>query len=59
MITLNHCNNCETNFMIPIEWSNGLDTTMFVCPECSSKNWMKLSDSPIIKEKQPVDELIF
>lgn len=44
MITINHCRHCDTDFMIPAEYSNGLDITMFLCPNCKSRNWGKLTD---------------
>ena len=47
MITINLCMHCGAQFLIPDEWSDGLDTTLFLCPECSSENWTKLVDSPI------------
>ena len=39
MITINHCRNCDTDFMIPMELTDGLDITMFVCPACKSRDW--------------------
>ena len=51
MITINHCIKCGTNFLIPMEYSDGLDITFFGCPECLSKNWGKLSDSPVLLDK--------
>ena len=42
MITINICSKCGAQFMIPTEYSDGLDTTFFVCPECFSKHWEKL-----------------
>jgi len=48
MITINVCSECGSQFLIPMEYSDGLDTTFFVCPECFSKHWEKLSDSPIL-----------
>ncbi len=44
MITINHCRTCDTDFMIPTEYFDGLDITMFVCPNCKSRDWEKLSD---------------
>jgi len=44
VITINHCRNCDTDFMIPAEYSDGLDITMFLCPNCKSRNWVKLTD---------------
>ena len=44
MITINHCRTCNTDFMIPAEYSDGLDITMFLCPNCKSRDWEKLSD---------------
>lgn len=57
MITINHCLNCGANFLIPEEYSNGLDVTLFICPECYSKNWEKLTDSPIISNQLLHEEL--
>jgi len=50
MITINHCKDCESDFMIPVEYFDGFDTTMFVCPECHSPHWMKISDMSIMKK---------
>jgi DNA-directed RNA polymerase subunit RPC12/RpoP len=50
MITIYYCTDCGTQFLIPKEYTDGLDTTFFACPECTSKHWKKLSDSPIVKE---------
>lgn len=44
MITINHCKKCHSDFMIPEELTVGLDNTMFVCPHCHSREWMKLSE---------------
>jgi hypothetical protein len=51
MITINHCKNCDSDFMIPEEFFDGLDTTMFVCPECHSPRWQKLSDLSVMINK--------
>lgn len=56
MITINHCLHCGSNFMIPAEWTDGLDITFFVCPECSSRNWIKLSDSSLCPDEQLISE---
>ena len=50
LITINHCKKCDNDFMIPEEFFDGLNTTMFVCPECHSHNWKKLSDMSIMKK---------
>ncbi|MCJ7571737.1 MAG: hypothetical protein MUO82_07660 [Candidatus Thermoplasmatota archaeon] len=50
MITINHCKTCGNDFMIPKEYFDGIDTTMFVCPECYSRHWKKLSDMSIMKK---------
>lgn len=50
MITINHCKKCNSDFMIPEEFSDGLDTTVFLCPECHSRFWEKLSDMTIMKK---------
>jgi len=50
MITINHCKRCNSDFMIPEEFFDGLDTTMFVCPECHSRLWEKISDMSIMKK---------
>jgi hypothetical protein len=44
MITINHCRSCDTDFMLPRELTDGLDITMFVCPNCKSRDWGRLSD---------------
>jgi hypothetical protein len=36
--------------MIPEEYFDGLDTTMFLCPECHSRLWKKLYDMSIMKK---------
>jgi len=59
MITINCCMKCGTNFLIPMEYSDGLDVTFFVCPECLSKNWEKLSDSPILSDRLTKNNQIF
>jgi protein-arginine kinase activator protein McsA len=51
MITINHCLNCGAQFLIPEEFGNGVDVTVFTCPECYSTKWEKLSDSPIVKNQ--------
>ena len=56
MITINHCLHCGSDFLIPMEWSDGLDITIFVCPECSSKNWIKLSDSSLHQHEHIINE---
>jgi hypothetical protein len=43
MISIHHCNNCEKDFLIPLEISDGLDITIFVCPECKSHNWITIA----------------
>jgi len=50
MITINHCKHCKSDFMIPEEHFDGLDTTMFVCPECHSTDWIKISDMSVMKK---------
>jgi len=49
MITINHCKRCEADFMIPAEYFDGLNTR-FVCPECHSSHWAKLSEMSIMKK---------
>ena len=51
MITINHCQSCDSDFMIPEEFFDGLDKTMFVCPECHSPRWQKLSDLSVLFKK--------
>ena len=51
MITIHHCMNCGSNFLIPEEYGDGIDTTLFLCPECHSTHWEKLSDSPLISKQ--------
>ena len=50
MITINYCLHCGAQFLLPREYTDCLDTTCFVCPECSSKHWTKLDESSIFTE---------
>jgi hypothetical protein len=45
MITINHCDNCRNLFMIPTEYFDGIQRTFFICPDCHSRKWRKLTDS--------------
>jgi len=58
MITINICTECGAQFLIPREVTDGLDTTYFVCPECASKHWEKLSDSPLLLDKIPKEQSV-
>jgi DNA-directed RNA polymerase subunit RPC12/RpoP len=58
MITINICSECGAQFLIPREYTDLLDETYFVCPECSSKHWEKLSDSPLLRDKMSNDSLL-
>ena len=52
MITINHCKSCRSDFIIPKQISDGLSTTMFVCPDCHSHDWVKISDFSIMKKEE-------
>jgi hypothetical protein len=43
MIPVYHCKNCRYIFMLPQELTNGLDITLYVCPNCKSRNWGKIA----------------
>lgn len=58
MITINYCLHCEAQFLLPREYTDCLDTTCFVCPECLSKHWIKLDDSTVLSENQIKSEPI-
>ena len=45
MITINHCDNCHNLFMIPSEYFDVIKQTRFVCPDCHSPKWRKLTDA--------------
>ena len=51
MIIINHCLDCRRNFLIPIEFTDCLDKTCFICPHCFSSNWKRLSDGTILTEE--------
>lgn len=38
--------------MIPLEVTDKLNRTLFVCPECYCKKWKKLADMTKIKAKK-------
>lgn len=50
MITIHYCLHCEAQFLLPREYTDCLDTTCFVCPECFSKHWIKLDDGSFLSE---------
>jgi len=51
MITIHLCKHCRSEFLLPKEISDGLSKTFFVCPECNSRDWVKISDMSIMKKE--------
>ncbi len=43
MITIYHCETCNTNFEITMEIADMDDITEIVCPICKSHNWKRIA----------------
>ena len=41
MITIYHCEACNTNFEISMEITNMYNIPEIVCPICKSRNWKR------------------
>jgi DNA-directed RNA polymerase subunit RPC12/RpoP len=43
MITIYHCETCNTNFEIPMELTNMYNISEIACPICKSHNWKRIA----------------